>query len=98
MKQNSLIRSPSAWIPFVMSFAALAFILGYVAIFGIVHHKDEGTPAHIFQLIMVAQLPIIGYFAIKWLPRRPKQSLLILGLQAITWLVPIFTIIWLESR
>jgi len=81
-----------------MSFAALAFILGYVAIFGIVQHTDEGTPAHIFQLIMVAQLPIIGYFAIKWLPKRPKQSLLILGLQAITWLVPIFTIIWLESR
>lgn len=98
MKQNSLIRLPSAWIPLVMSFAALALILGYVAIFGIVHHADEGTPARIFQLIMVAQLPIIAYFAIKWLPKKPIQSLLILALQAITWLVPIVTVIWFESR
>lgn len=98
MKQNSLIRLPGAWIPLVMSFAALALILGYVAIFGIVHHADEGTPARIFQLIMVAQLPIIAYFAIKWLPKKPIQSLLILALQAITWLVPIVTVIWFESR
>jgi hypothetical protein len=46
---------------------------------------------------MAAQLPIVGYFAIKWLPRRPKQSLIVLALQAIAWLVPILTVIWLES-
>jgi amino acid permease len=102
MKQNSeilsLLKQPSAWIPLVMSLAALTMILVYVAIFSIVHHEDEGTPAHIFQLIMVAQLPIIAYFGFKWLPERPKQSLIILALQAIGWLVPIVTIIWFESR
>ena len=97
---NLLLKQPSAWLPFVMSLAALVFLLGYVAIFGIADGTDgddEGAPARIFQLLMAAQLPIVGYFAIKWLPRRPKQSLIVLALQAIAWLVPIVTVMWLES-
>ncbi len=94
---NSLFKQPSAWIPFAMSFAALALILGYVAIFGIVRHADEGGPAHIFQLIMVAQLPVAAYFALKWLPRRPKQALLVLALQAVAWIVPIAAVLWFEG-
>ena len=97
LEGKSLFKQPSAWIPLAMSLAALALLLGYVAIFGIVHNKDEGAPAHIFQLIMVAQLPIAAYFAIKWLPKLPKQSLLVLALQAVAWIVPIATVIWLES-
>ena len=96
-ENNSLFKQPSAWIPLAMSFAALAMILVYVAMFGIVHNQDEGTPAHIFQLIMVAQLPIAGYFAVRWLPRQPKQSLLILVLQAVAWIIPILTVMWFES-
>jgi len=80
-----------------MSFAALMVILGYVAIFGVVHNQDEGAPARIFQLIMVAQLPIAAYFAFKWLPKRPAQALVVLALQAVGWIIPIITIIWLES-
>lgn len=96
-ENNSLFKQPSAWIPLAMSFAALAMILVYVAMFGIVHNQDEGTPAHIFQLIMVAQLPIAGYFAVRWLPRQSKQSLLILVLQAVAWIIPILTVMWFES-
>lgn len=54
-------------------------------------------PARIFQLLMVLQLPIIAYFAIRWLPKRPAQALLILALQAVAWIIPVATIIWLES-
>lgn len=97
MNDHSLLRQPSAWIPFVMSLAALALLLGYVGMFGIVRHEDEGAAARIFQLIMIAQLPVIACFAIKWLPKRPKQSLLILGLQAVAWIIPIVAVIWLES-
>jgi hypothetical protein len=97
MEKNSLLKQPSAWIPIAMSFAALAMLLGYVAIFGVVHNEDEGAPAHIFQLIMLAQLPIIAYFGIKWLPKRPKGSLLVLALQAIAWIVPILAVIWFEN-
>jgi len=98
-ENNSLFNQPSAWIPLVMSLAALSMIVFYVAINGFASsgNGDEGTPARIFQLIMVAQLPIAGYFAFTWLPKRPKQSLIVLALQAIAWIVPIATIMWLES-
>ena len=99
-ENNSLFKQPSAWIPLAMSLVALTMILGYVAMFGITNGTgggDEGTPARIFQLIMLAQLPIAGYFAIKWLPKQPKQSLIVLALQAVAWIIPIATIMWLES-
>jgi len=96
---NLLLKQPSAWIPLIMSFAALAMILSYVAINGFASsgNGDEGAPARIFQLIMLAQLPIAGYFALKWLPKEPKQSLMVLALQAVAWVIPIITIIYLES-
>ena len=98
-ENNSLFKQPSAWIPLAMSFVALAMILVYVAINGFASsgNGDEGAPARIFQLIMVAQLPIAGYFAVKWLPKQPKQSLMVLALQAVAWVIPIITIMYLES-
>ena len=96
-ENHSLLRQPSAWIPLAMSLAALAFLLGYVTVFGIVDNTDEEAPARIFQLIMAAQLPIAAYFAFTWLPRRPDRAFLVLALQAAVWVVPIITVIWLES-
>ena len=96
-ENKSLLKQPSAWIPLVMSLAALALLLGYVAIFGVVQHEDEGTPAHLFQLIMLAQLPVMAFFVIRWLPKRPKQSLIVLALQAVAWIIPILAVIWFES-
>jgi len=97
-ENSSLFKQPSAWIPIAMSLFALAMILVYVAMFGTqTGNGDEGAPAHIFQLIMIAQLPIAGYFAVKWLPKQPKQSLMVLVTQAVAWIIPIITIIYLES-
>jgi hypothetical protein len=36
------IKHPSAWIPLAMSLAALALVLGSVALFGVVRKADEG--------------------------------------------------------
>jgi hypothetical protein len=97
LENSSLFKQPGAWIPLVMSLMALAFLLMYVANFGIVHHEDEGAPARIFQLIMLAQLPVGAYFAVNWLPRRFTEALLILALQAIAWIIPIAAVILFES-
>jgi hypothetical protein len=98
-ENNSLFKQPSAWIPLAMSLAALAMILGYVAIFGTAQsgNGDEGAPARIFQLIMLLQLPVAAYFAIRWLPKRPKETLIVLVLQAVAWIVPFLTVMWFES-
>ena len=67
----SIIKLPSAWLPLATSLAALILVLGHAAIFGVVHEVDKGTAAHIFQLLIAAQLPIVAYFMVKWLPKRP---------------------------
>jgi hypothetical protein len=82
MNSSRLMKQPSALLPMAMSLAALAIVLGHVAMYGSARETDEGAAAHIFQLLMIAQLPIIGFFAIKQLRRTPGQTLLILALQA----------------
>ena len=76
------MRRPSAILPVAMSIVALALVLGHVAVYGIVREADEGTPAHLFQLLMAGQVPIVAFFAIKWLPRDPGPALKVLALQA----------------
>jgi hypothetical protein len=78
---NLPMKQWSAVVPMTMSIAALALVLGHVAIYGIVREADEGTPAHLFQILMAGQVPIIGFFAVKWLPREPKKAILVLALQ-----------------
>ena len=93
MRLFTVMKQPSAFLPVAMSLAALATVLGHVAIFGVVREADEGTAAHIFQLLIVAQLPIVAFFAIKWLPRTPKQALQVLAVQAgagLAALAPVF--------
>ena len=57
---------------------------GFVEFFGqgIVHEADEGTPAHLWQLLMAGQVPLVLYFATVRLPEYPRQALGVLVLQA----------------
>lgn len=93
MKFSTVIKQPSAFLPIAMSLAVLATLLVSLATSGIVRESDEGAVAHIFQLLMAAQAPIVVYFAITWLPRAPRQALSVLGLQtvaALAALAPVF--------
>jgi hypothetical protein len=87
------MRLPSAYLPLAMSFAALATVLYHVAVFGAAREADEGAAAHIFQLLLVAQVPVVAFFAFKWLPQRPGPALKVLGLQVgavLAALAPVF--------
>jgi hypothetical protein len=48
------MKQPSGLIPMAMSLAALALVLGHIAIFGVVHDADES--AHLWQLLMAGQV------------------------------------------
>jgi len=48
---------------------------------GFVRQTDEGTAAHLFQILMPAQIPIIVAFAATQLPRRSTWPRLVLALQ-----------------
>lgn len=80
---ETFIKKPTAWIPIVMSFAALSIVLTNVAVFGVVRQKDEGAAAHLFQILMGGQIPIIIYFLAKWLPQKPKLALISLAAQVV---------------
>jgi hypothetical protein len=90
---TSVMKKPSAFLPPAMSFAALTTVLVHLAMFGVAREADEGTAAHIWQILMAAQIPIVAFFGIKWLPRTPRQALLVLALQggaALAALAPVF--------
>lgn len=85
---GTMVRRPSAFLPLAMSLAAL-MVVAASAIYGFAHgahgiirQPDEGAAAHLWQLLMAGQLPVLAFFAIKWLPRSPRQTIYMLVLQA----------------
>jgi hypothetical protein len=93
----STFRRPSAWSPIAMSLAALGLVLSHIARFGVTRQADEGASAHLWQLLMALQLPVIAYFGIRWLPRTPWQGAVILSLQFAAGLaaaLPVFLLRW----
>jgi hypothetical protein len=46
---------------------------------------------------MAGQVPIVMFFALKWVPRAPRRALLILALQfaaALAAMAPVFLLHW----
>ena len=87
MSLKSLLKHPSAFLPLSFSLCAFALVLVATQLFGAGHEPDEGTPAHIFQLLMVGQAPIILFFAVRWLPQDARQASRVLALQVVAALV-----------
>jgi hypothetical protein len=80
-----------------MSLAALAIVIIHILRFGTAREADEGTSAHLWQILMAGQLPIIAFFAIKWLPKNPKPALVVLALQlvaALAAMAPVYYFRW----
>ncbi len=89
----AMLKKPTAFIPLAMSLAGLILVLGHVAMFGPAQEADEGAAAHIWQLLMAGQLPLIAYFAFAWCRRAPRQGLEVMALQvvaALASLAPVF--------
>jgi len=91
----SIIKKPSAYLPIAMSLTALALVLIHAARYGIVHEADEGTTAHLFQILMAAQVPLVAFFALTWLPEVPGQALRVIALQICAALAAFASVYWL---
>lgn len=93
----NMLKHPSAFLPVAMSFGALVTVLVFLALHGPAPQPDEGAAAHLWQLLMVLQIPIVMFFVIKWVQRFPRQALPILGLQvaaALAAMAPVFLLHW----
>ena len=91
-----LLRRPSAFLPVAMSVAALTVVVVAVFFFGAVREADEGTAAHLWQLLIAGQLPLVAFFALKWLPRAPRAALPVLALQAVALLAALAPVYFLH--
>ena len=94
---RNILKYPSAFLPITMSLFAVAVVMIHIALFGTARQSDEGTAAHLWQLLMAGQVPIVALFAIRWLPRAPRRVLLVLTLQAaaaIAALAPVYFLHW----
>jgi hypothetical protein len=96
MSFSTMLKKPVAFLPMALSLTALVTVLIFLSIFGVVHQTDEGAAAHIWQILMGLQVPIIVFFAIKWLPRAPRQALYVLALQAVFALAALAPVYFLK--
>jgi hypothetical protein len=74
-----------------------ATVLYHIARFGIARQSDEGAAAHIWQLLMAGQLPVVAFYAVNWVPRAPGTALRVLALQvgvALAALAPVYWLGW----
>lgn len=79
-----------------MSCAALAVLLVHLQLSGAAREPDEGAAAHMFQLLIVAQVPLTAFFAWRFVPKAPKTALIVIALQAFAVAVAIFPVWWLK--
>ena len=93
---TALLRRPSALLPLALSATALATVVVHVVMVGTARQADEGTAAHVWQLLMAGQLPVIAFFAVKWLPTEPRRAMLVLVLQAGAALAAMFPVWWFQ--
>ena len=93
---RTLMRHTPAFLPVAMSLTALCLVLGSLALYGVPHDADEGTVAHLWQFLMAGQLPVVLFFAIKWLPRATNAALGVLAAQAATGLASLAPVFFLH--
>lgn len=91
----TLFRKPSAFLPVAMSLVAFVLVLAYVATLGSKPQADEGAVAHLWQLLMVGQLPLIAYGGVRWVPPAPRPGLIVLFAQLTCALVAVLPVILL---
>ena len=91
----STFKVPSAWLPIAMSLAALSLVAGWLLVVGIPHGTDEGATAHLWQLLMAGQVPLIAWFAFRWLPKGPRQAIPVLAVQLVAVVAAAVPVVWL---
>jgi hypothetical protein len=79
--------------PVVCSLLALGIVLGNVAA-GTRPQPDEGTWAHLFQLLIAVQLVLVPLFAATADWTRPARPLLVLLVQALAGLAAFGALAW----
>ena len=104
-RRGSPFRATSAWVPVALAGAAIALLGGYlltgphapnIVVENGVPRHNEGTVAHLWQLLMLLQVPCVLFFAAWWLPRDPKRALAMLAIQGFAFVAAALPVWLLE--
>ena len=82
-----LLRCPTALLPLAFSLVALVFVGVHLLARSPAREVDEGPAAHLFQLLIAIQLPLILLFIWRWIRRAPGPTLSMVALQVCALLV-----------
>ena len=84
------LKYPSAWVPLVLTALMLVvFCLYFAGIIPPDPSGDEGIGAHLFQIWTVLEFFAVAFSVLRWVAMKPKETVLILGLQILLALVPL---------
>jgi hypothetical protein len=92
----SMFRNASAAIPLGMSAGAFVTVLVHIISIGANPAADEGTTAHLFQILLAGQAPFVAFFALKWLPRMPSEAMLVIAAQAAAALIALAPVVFFD--
>jgi hypothetical protein len=102
---SSPFRATSAWVPVALAGGAIALLAGTlltgphapnIVVENGVPREDEGAVAHLWQLLMLLQVPCVLFFAAWWLPKDPKRALAMLGIQGFAFVAAALPVWLLE--
>jgi hypothetical protein len=91
-----LLKRPTAFVPLAISAGFLIPLLVGIAQGTLVRQPDEGTAAHLFQILIPLQVIVIAAFAVSWLPKRPRPAFQVLCLQGAA-LLAVLSIVYLKQ-
>ncbi len=77
----SFARKPSSFVPLLCSFAAFATVIVALLSSTGTRQSDEGAAAHIFQLLIVAQIPMLAFCGLRWARKPTWAALSVLAAQ-----------------
>ena len=90
----SLLFNPSGLAPVLMSLGALTAIAVHILKSGIAPQADEGTAAHLWQLLMAGQLPFMAWFMVRWLPGGGRRALAVSAIHVGALGAALFPVWW----
>lgn len=90
-------KKASALIPVLMSLTALVLVAAQISIHGLSPEPDEGALAHLYQLLVVGQIPVIAFFGVRWFRLAPSQGWRVVAAQGLALaaaLLPVYVLGW----
>jgi|SRR6185437_7222707 hypothetical protein len=88
---REVLCCPTALLPLGLSLGALLVVLVHVASFGPVHGPEEDAIAHIWQILMLVQIPALALFLGRWFRKARRSAFQVLTLQGAAIAISVVT-------